>query len=91
MHITDQAKTVLTELLQEQGADGIRLSSIAGCCGPQIAVSMDDPEPTDTIETINGIRVAIDPSMEGTDKLTIDIETTSDGVGLVLIGANQCC
>jgi iron-sulfur cluster assembly protein len=91
MHITDQAKTVLTEVLQEQGAEGLRLSSIAGCCGPQIAVSMADPEPTDTIETINGIRVAIDPSMKGTDELTIDVETTPEGEGLVLIGANNCC
>ncbi|MGG3914286.1 adhesin [Rossellomorea vietnamensis] len=91
MKITDQAKTVLTEVLKEQGAEGLRLSSTAGCCGPQIAVSMDDPEPTDTVGNINGIRVAIDPSMEGTDALTIDIETTPEGVGLVLIGANNCC
>ncbi|MCA1060470.1 adhesin [Rossellomorea aquimaris] len=91
MNITDQAKQVLSEVLREQGAEGIRLSSVAGCCGPQISVSMDDPEPTDHIESINGIRVAIDSSMQGTEALTIDVETTPQGEGLVLIGANQCC
>ncbi|BCB04009.1 adhesin [Bacillus sp. KH172YL63] len=91
MNITAQAKTVLTDILAEQGAEGIRLSSVAGCCGPQVTVSMDDPEATDRIQAINGIRVAFDQSVEETDGLTIDVENTTDGVGLVLIGAGGGC
>jgi iron-sulfur cluster assembly protein len=91
MQITDQAKQVLVDILKEQGAEGLRLSSVAGCCGPQIAISMDEPEPSDNIQTINGIRVAIDPDMTATQELTIDLEKTPEGEGLVLIGAGNCC
>src|SRR4051794_1386621 len=88
MKITDEAKQLLENFLNEKGAEGIRLSSVAGCCGPQFAISLDAPMESDTIETINGIKVAFDSQVTGTEELTLDKE---EGAGLVLIGASNCC
>jgi len=89
MKITDQAKQLLERLLSEKGAEGIRISSTAGCCGPQFSISLDAPQESDKIETINGIKVAIDSEVTGTEELTIDKEDNQNS--LVLIGGSGCC
>jgi Fe-S cluster assembly iron-binding protein IscA len=91
MKITDGAKQLLDNFLSEKGAEGIRLYSVAGCCGPQFALSLDAPQESDTVKTINGITVAFDSQITGTDELTLDKEESKDGAGLVLLGANSCC
>lgn len=91
MKITDGAKQLLENFLQEKGAEGIRLSTVAGCCGPQFTITLDPPIESDKIETINGIKVAFDSQVTGTEELTLDIEENQNGAGLVLIGASSCC
>lgn len=87
MKITDEAREMLESFLNEKGAEGIRLTSVAGCCGPQFTISLDQPEESDTVQTINGIKVAIDSKIPGTEELTLDNEEN----GLVLLGASSCC
>ncbi|MEE3953601.1 hypothetical protein [Peribacillus frigoritolerans] len=92
MKITDGAKQLLENFLNEKGAEGIRLSSVAGCCGPQFAITLDAPTESDTIETINGIKVAFDSQVTGTEDLTLDKEESPNGAGLVLLGgSDNCC
>ncbi|MEK4010212.1 adhesin [Peribacillus sp. FSL M8-0224] len=91
MKITDGAKELLENFLNEKGAGGIRLTSVAGCCGPQFTISLDEPQESDNIKTINGIKVAIDSQITGTDELTLDKEENQEGAGLVLLGASNCC
>lgn len=91
MKITDGAKQLLENFLQEKGAEGIRLSTVAGCCGPQFTITLDAPIESDKIETINGIKVALDSQVTDTEELTLDIEENQNGAGLVLIGASSCC
>lgn len=91
MKITDGAKQLLENYLKEKGAEGIRLSTVAGCCGPQFTITLDAPIESDEIETINGIKVAFDSQVNGTEELTLDIEEGQNGTGLVLIGASNCC
>jgi Fe-S cluster assembly iron-binding protein IscA len=91
MKITDRAKQLLENVLSENGAEGIRLYSVTGCCGPQFALSLDAPLETDTVKNINGIKVAIDSQIATTEDLTIDKEESEDGAGLVLLGASSCC
>lgn len=91
MKITDAAKQLLENVLSENGAEGIRLYSVAGCCGPQFALSLDAPLESDTVTTINGIKVAIDSQVTATDELTLDKEENPEGAGLVLLGASNCC
>jgi iron-sulfur cluster assembly protein len=91
MKITDGAKDLLETVLSENGAEGIRLSSVTGCCGPQMTLSLDLPQETDRIQDINGIKVAIDSQIVSTDELILDKEENQNGSGLVLIGASGCC
>ncbi|MCZ0701927.1 Fe-S cluster assembly iron-binding protein IscA [Natronobacillus azotifigens] len=87
MNITDAAKETLEKFLSEKEASSIRLFTESGCCGPQIAISLEQPKEKDTIATINGIKVAFDPEVTGTDEITLD----HDQNGLVLLGAGGCC
>jgi Fe-S cluster assembly iron-binding protein IscA len=89
--ITDEAKQLLENVLSENGAESIRLYAVAGCCGPQYALSLDPPKEADKIETINGIKVAVDSEVEVTEELTLDKEESQQGAGLVLLGASSCC
>lgn len=91
MKITDRAKQLLENVLSENGAEGIRLYSVSGCCGPQFSLSLDAPQESDIIKTINGIKVAIDSQITVTEELTLDKEENPEGAGLVLLGANSCC
>ncbi|UOR13160.1 iron-sulfur cluster assembly accessory protein [Halobacillus amylolyticus] len=89
MKITEEAKQTLTKLIGERGAEGIRVHSAgAGCCGPQIGLSLDHPEETDRVEEVNGVRVAIDQQVMSTvDEVTLD----KDGEQFVLLGLDNCC
>ncbi|TQR21759.1 adhesin [Psychrobacillus vulpis] len=91
MNITDGAKKLLENVLREKGSEGIRLFTNAGCCGPQFALSLDAPLESDTIQTINGIKLAIDSQVNTTEGLTLDIEENEVGTGLVLIGGSSGC
>ncbi|KOP82448.1 adhesin [Cytobacillus solani] len=91
MKITDGAKQLLENVLSQNDAEGIRLYSVAGCCGPQFALSLDAPLESDTVTTINGIKVAIDSNVTTIEELTLDKEENTEGTGLVLLGVNNCC
>ena len=92
MIITDDAKQLLENFLSKKKAEGIRISSVSGgACGSQFTISLVPPAESDKIETINGIRVAFDSEVTGTDELTIDIEEGKKGAKLVLITASNCC
>ncbi|MCC3359272.1 adhesin [Bacillus sp. REN16] len=83
MYITDEAK----QLLEKSGAMGIRLYTVpSDSDGPQIALAIEEPHEFDRVQTIKGIKVAFDPSVTGTEILTLDKEENENGVGLVLKG-----
>ena len=46
MMITDEAKNYIQSILEEQQTENLRLYAVAGCCGPQIGLSLDAPECT---------------------------------------------
>ncbi|WP_430789656.1 adhesin [Virgibacillus flavescens] len=89
MKITDEAKQTLHNLFEERGGEGIRIYSAgAGCCGPQIGLSLDNPEETDVIKDVNGVRVAIDQEVgSSVEELILD----KDGDRFVLSGLDDCC
>ncbi|MGM0876826.1 MAG: adhesin [Bacillota bacterium] len=93
MNITDDAKSMLEGIFKERGVECIRLYSMgAGCCGPQWGLSLDSPEETDIVETINGIQVSFDPQvLKSVEGLTLDKEETAEGAGFVILGASDCC
>ncbi|MGZ0879644.1 adhesin [Priestia megaterium] len=94
MNITDGAKKMLEDVFAEQGAKGIRFHSEgAGCCGPQVGLSLDEPTEDDTVQEVNGIQVAIENTVLSTTQgLTLDVQESPQGAGFVLVGMdNSCC
>lgn len=93
MNITEKAKIKLEGIFTEKNVDSMRFYLMeSGCCGPQIGISIDAPEETDTIKEINGIKVAIDSEItDAVEGLTLDDEETADGTQFVLVGMDQCC
>ncbi|MED4355104.1 hypothetical protein P9265_22890 [Schinkia azotoformans] len=56
-------------------------------------MALDEPEETDLVETINGIKVAIDSMViQATENLTLDRQDSPEGAGLVMLGnESNCC
>lgn len=92
MMITDEAKQYIQSILEEQNAESLRIFTTAGCCGPQIGMSLDAPESEDEVTDINGIRMAIAPdAKQAADNITLDFEEEGEQSGLVMIGAPVGC
>lgn len=93
MKITDQAKTFIEEVLQENNAKGIKVIFAGmGWGGPKLGLSLDEATDQDVVETINGVQVAFEKSIiEQTEGLTLDFQETPQGSGLVMVGTNDCC
>lgn len=93
MEITLSAKNYIQEVLELNDANGIRVYfSGMGWGGPKLGLALDEPETTDIIEEINGIRVAFDPRIKDqTTTLKLDFEDSSSGAGLIMLGQNDCC
>lgn len=92
MNITEKAKTKLQTIFEEKGMEGIRFYSMgAGCCGPQLGISLDVPGENDIVEEIDGIKVAIDKNVkDAVVGLTLDNDETPNGSQFVLLGMDQC-
>ena len=92
MNITNEAKEYIQSLLKEQQAKGLRIYAIEGCCGPQIGLSLDTPEESDTVSVINDIQVAVSTLALGlSSNLTLDFDTEGEQSGLVMVGAPNNC
>ena len=92
MTITDEAKNYIQSILEEQQMENLRLYAVAGCCGPQIGLSLDAPEQTDELIDVNGIRVAVaSDAKQMADELALDFDTQGEEGGLVMIGAPTGC
>ncbi|ELK48479.1 UNVERIFIED_CONTAM: adhesin [Halobacillus marinus] len=93
MKITEKAKLQLETIFEKNEGEGIRFYSMgAGCCGPQLGLSLDAPKEDDNIQEVNGIRVAIDKEIKNDlDGLTLDNDETSNGPQFVLLGMKSCC
>ncbi|WP_281975074.1 iron-sulfur cluster biosynthesis family protein [Halobacillus litoralis] len=89
MKITEEAKQTLEKLIEENGAEGLRIQSVSGgCCGPQIGLSLEAAKESDYIQEINDIRVAIDQQVKGlVDEITLDKKEDQ----FVLVGLDNCC
>src|SRR5699024_12600525 len=77
---TNEAKEYIQAMLEEQQAKGLRVYAVeGGCCGPQIGLSLDLPEESDTVSVINEISVAIAPQAKGIiSVLTLDFESKGE-------------
>jgi Fe-S cluster assembly iron-binding protein IscA len=89
MKITENAKAFVEGVLAQYDAKGIRVYAAGESCGnPKLGLTLDEPKEEDTIEVINGIRVAFETEVVSFAKtVTLDVQ----GSSLVLVGNSCCC
>jgi Fe-S cluster assembly iron-binding protein IscA len=87
MYITEEARSALQNLFDQYEASNIRIFLEEQSREPeQLGFSLDMPHAHDAIQTINEIKVAIDPRILFlTEDLTIDVQDTPQGRGIVII------
>ncbi|WP_433743696.1 adhesin [Paenibacillus amylolyticus] len=93
MMITDGAKTYIEAMMKEAGVHTLRFAMVGGgCCGPSFQLGLADPAENDVVQEINSIRVAVDPEIvAAVESITLDVEQSADGPGLVISGGSSCC
>lgn len=94
MKITEQAKGYIQQAMKDNNVNTLRFYGIAGCCGVNLGVGLQEAEENDVIEQINGVQVAIHPDVKDQlNNVTIDVEEQDGEMGIVLDGYNpsSCC
>jgi iron-sulfur cluster assembly protein len=94
MNMTDQAKDYIKKAMEAKNVSTIRFYGIAGCCGMNLGVALQDAEENDILEEINGLTVAIQPNMKDQlNVVTVDVEENNGEMGIVLNGYDNtsCC
>lgn len=87
MKISVEGKNYLDQVLAEAEVKTLRFFGVQGCCGMNLSVALDPAQEKDMVQTIEGIDVAIEPSIapQLTD-VTIHAEEENGEIGLVLLG-----
>lgn len=90
LKITDEGKTLLTEMLAENNCDCLLVGLQQSCCGTALDLSLTSKESTDQPITINGISVIMDEASKAGTK---DITLSAENGELVIIGdtPSGCC
>ena len=94
MKITDQAKEYIQQAMQENNISTLRFYGIAGCCGVNLGVALQEPEENDLLEEVNGLNIAIQPNVKDQlTNVTLEVEEENGEKGLVMHGYNSttCC
>lgn len=87
MDMTVEGKNYLTQAIEGSEVKTLRFYGIAGCCGVNLGVGLDDAQATDEVTLIEGIQVAVDPQVKAQlEGVTIHAEEENGEMGLVLLG-----
>ena len=93
--ITDMAKNKIQEALNKTGGKYLRLSKQLGWGGPQIGMTLDEPQETDRREQINGVNVLISEFdklyFDDMDNMTIDYVKQPFREGFIISGPGKSC
>lgn len=90
LKISDEAKSILTEMLAENDCDCLFVSLQPSCCGTSLDFSLTKKEAKDQPIIINGISVLID---EASKARTENVMLSTENGELVILGdtARSCC
>lgn len=92
MKVTNEAIDFMKAALAEEETKSVRICTEAGCCGPTIGLHIAAPEATDDVKDYDGLMFAVAKDAETmAENVTLDVESTEDGVSLVLRGLQQTC
>ncbi|RNA68616.1 iron-sulfur cluster biosynthesis family protein [Alteribacter keqinensis] len=93
MEITNEAKQFLQEMMTRKEVNTVRFFFAGmGCGSPQMGVRLEEAQPEDETMEINGVNVAIDPTIKGQSaNVTLDFEEREGSRSIVLHGLDSCC
>ncbi|MFE0507180.1 Fe-S cluster assembly protein HesB [Peribacillus butanolivorans] len=87
MDISVEGKNYLTQVIEDSEVKTLRFYGIAGCCGVNLGVGLDEAQATDEVAFIERIQVAVDPQVKAQlEGVTIHAEEENGEIGLVLLG-----
>lgn len=88
MQITDAARKIISDAIEAEQCDGVRLYTTRSCCGQSLNFELIKMEANEKSEVINGLYVLMDDdTRQWTGTVTID----ADGEKLILINSASCC
>ncbi|MBC3797820.1 hypothetical protein GH810_02520 [Acetobacterium paludosum] len=92
MIITDEAKVVVTEMLEKNGHDCLQASLQKGCCGSSLYFTFTNLKTEDKPVTINGISVLMNEDAEA-KAATVTMKTNDEGELLIEDASKSsgCC
>lgn len=92
MNITTEAIDFLKTALEEDETKSVRIITEAGCCGPTLGLAVATPEETDEVKQFDTLTFAVAKEAEVlAENVTLDVESTEDGITLVLHGLQPSC
>ncbi len=87
MKMSPEGKQFVEQVLAQSEGATLRFYGVAGCCGMNLGAEIAQAKEDDTVQTIEGIEIAVDPQIaEQLIDVTIHAEEENDQLGLVLLG-----
>lgn len=90
MKISPEGKQFVEQVLAQAEGATLRFYGVAGCCGINLGAEIAQAQEVDTVETVEGIEIAVDPQIaQQLTDVTIHAEEENGQLGLVLLGYEQ--
>lgn len=88
--MSPEGKQFVEQVLAQAEGATLRFYGVAGCCGMNLGAEIAQAKEEDTVQTIEGIDIAVDPQIaQQLSDVTIHAEEESGQLGLVLLGYEQ--
>ena len=90
MKMSPEGKQFIEQVLAQAEGATLRFYGVAGCCGMNLGAEIAQSKEEDTLQTVEGIEIAVDPQIaEQLTDVTIHAEEENGELGLVLLGYEQ--
>lgn len=90
MKMSPEGKQFVEQVLAQAEGATLRFYGVAGCCGMNLSAEIAQVKEEDTVQTVEGIDIAVDPQIkEQLTNVTIHAEEENGQLGLVLLGYDQ--
>ena len=90
MKMSPEGKQFIEQVLAQAEGATLRFYGVAGCCGMNLGAEIAQTQEEDTLQTVEGIEIAVDPQIaEQLTDVTIHAEEENGELGLVLLGYEQ--
>ena len=90
MKMSPEGKQFIKQVLAQAEGATLRFYGVSGCCGMNLGAEITQAKEEDTLQTVEGIEIAVDPQIaEQLTDVTIHAEEENGQLGLVLLGYEQ--